>query len=83
MIIPTAYPPAGSGGLSGLGCGGDCGCQSCKRGMGDTSVLDSIWGALTTTLPLGSTGVPVWVLAGVALIAAASLLPKSRDYRRY
>lgn len=86
MIVPENYPPFGSGGL---GCGGDCGCNHCRKGLGDTidtssvsGFLTSVWGALGTTLPLGSTGIPVWVLAAAGLVAAASLMPKPHRSRR-
>jgi hypothetical protein len=82
MIVPENYPPTGSGGL---GCGGDCGCHSCRKGLGDTAnptFFESIWSALSTTLPIGSTGIPVWVLVAAGLVAAASLMPKGHEYRR-
>jgi hypothetical protein len=88
MIVPINYPPTGSGGM---GCGADCGCTQCS-GMGDATTtpttptgiapVDAIIGALTQTLQIGSTGIPVWVLAGAGIVAAAMLMPKpSRRYR--
>ena len=81
MIVPENYPPTGSGGL---GCGGDCACQSCRKGLGDvSSVLGSLWDGLTTVIPVGTTGIPVWVVVGLGIFAAASLMPKAREYRSY
>ncbi len=71
MLIEKAPPSAG-------------GCSACA-GLGDAAnptILDQLWGALTTTLPLGSSGVPVWVLVMAGLFAAWSLMPSAHEYRR-
>lgn len=83
MIVPISYPPSGSGGLNGLGCGGNCGCDHCKSGMGDTGIapLDALIGFMTQTLPLGPSGIPVWVLVAAGLIGASFLMPGPSDYR--
>lgn len=38
--------PAGQSGIRGLGCGGDCGCSDCSKGMGlfDSGLDPSGWG---------------------------------------
>lgn len=77
---------------AGLGCACNGACDSCKRGMGTIgpdpdqmglTIFDSIWNALTTTLPIGPNGVPVWILVVAGAFAAVSLAPKSRDFRKY
>jgi hypothetical protein len=83
-----------AGGVAGCACGGvgcTCGgtCDSCAAGVGDTTVateptvMEKIWSALTTQLPIGGTGIPVWLLVGAGLVAAATLMPGKQDYRRY
>lgn len=82
---------------NGLGsCGAGCGCDLCKRGLGDVTtqtcpplcgeptMVDKLWGALTTQLPIGGVGIPVWLLAAAAFLAAGSLLAgPSSGHRRY
>ncbi len=71
---------------AGLGCACNGACDSCKRGVGDVAnptIFDSIWNALTTTLPIGPNGVPVWILVVAGAFAAVSLAPKGRDFRKY
>ena len=70
----------------GLGCGGNCGCESCKAGMGDAqnpTIIDSMIAALGSTVPLGTVNVPFWILGLVGIFAAAALMPPASSYRRH
>ena len=58
-----------------------------RRGMGadnpnQPGVVEQFVNALGTTLPLGETGLPVWVLVLAGVIASWFLLPKARDFGR-
>lgn len=68
---------------AGLGCACGGACDTCKSGMGDAqnpTIVDQLWGALTSTLPVGQFAIPVWLIA-VAGLAAVSLTSGS-GYRR-
>lgn len=74
-------------GLAGLGCACGGACNSCKLGLGDTTtnpttIFDSLWSGLTTVIPVGETGIPVWLIVAAGVLAAASLMPKPSEYRR-
>ena len=73
MIVPRSFAPGGSGGL---GCGGSCGCKSCK-GMGDSaSAMSSLLATLTNTVTIGSMAVPAWVLLAAVGFAIAGMKGK-------
>lgn len=70
---------------AGLGCACGGACDTCKSGVGDAqnpTIIDQLWGALTSTLPLGPNGIPVWVLVVAGLAGAAMLSPGASEYRR-
>lgn len=75
-------------GLAGLGCACGGACDSCKLGLGDLAnnppptIFDSLWSGLTTVIPVGETGIPVWLIVAAGIFAAASLMPKPSEYRR-
>lgn len=76
----------------GVGCACNGACDSCRIGMGDVTeqsttpaaptIFDQLWAALSTTLPLGPNGIPIWVLALAGVIAAASIMTSPTGRRR-
>ncbi len=86
-----------SAGLSGLGCGGDCGCAYCGgTGLGaltddfskmfsdlGTGQFSAAWSDFLTAMQEPVLGMPFWVIGGGALLAYAFFFSGGPAHSRY